>query len=206
MYLIIDIETIGFPKRKDLKFGDEPDYKDNQKYDSARMVQLSFMLCNDKLEEISIEDIIIKADGFNINNADIHGITNEISEKEGVICEDALNLLEKYLHKCSYIIAHNTAFDIPIIKNELYRAEMFDTIKEIETKIIYCTMKNTKNLVNIKNKYGIKYPSLAELYLYTFNECITNAHNSKYDVINLHKIVKKLFEEKKLTFDNLCKQ
>ena len=48
-------------------------------------------------------------------------------------------------------------------------------------------------MVKAKNKYGkIKYPSLAELYKFVCNKDIENAHNSKYDVINLHEICKNL--------------
>ncbi len=64
-------------------------------------------------------------------------------------------------------------------------------------------MNHTKNMVNVKNKYGIKYPSLAELYQYAFNTNIENAHNSKYDVINLHKILKYLYENNKITLDKI---
>jgi hypothetical protein len=33
------------------------------------------------------------------------------------------------------------------------------------------------------------------------NEDITNAHNSKYDVINLHCVVKTLYDTNKLNFN-----
>ena len=78
MALIIDIETIGLPNRKGLKFGENPLYSDNTKYDSCRMVQISYMLCNNKLEEIEMNDNIIKVN-FNIPNSNFHGISNEIS-------------------------------------------------------------------------------------------------------------------------------
>ena len=44
-----------------------------------------------------------------------------------------------------------------------------------------------------KNKYNrIKDPSLKELYKFAFNKELENAHNSKYDVINLHAAIKKI--------------
>ena len=44
-----------------------------------------------------------------------------------------------------------------------------------------------------KNKFNkIKDPSLKELYYHAFNMEIENAHNSKYDVINLQEAIKKI--------------
>ena len=48
---------------------------------------------------------------------------------------------------------------------------------------------------------GIKDPSLANLYKFVFKTNIQNAHDSKYDVINLHKVVKKLYDSNQLNFD-----
>ena len=63
-------------------------------------------------------------------------------------------------------------------------------------------MKHTKKIVNALNKIGnIKYPSLAELYRFVFNKNIENAHNSKYDVINLHGIVKNMYDSNQLNFN-----
>ena len=78
MALIIDIETTGLPNRKELKFGEYPLYSDNTKYDNCRIVQISYMLCDNKLEKIEMNDYIIKVN-FNIPNINFHGITNKIS-------------------------------------------------------------------------------------------------------------------------------
>ena len=65
MALIIDIETTGLPNRKGLKFGENPSYLDNNKYDSCRIVQISYMLCDNKLEKIKLNDNIIKRSVYN---------------------------------------------------------------------------------------------------------------------------------------------
>ena len=63
-------------------------------------------------------------------------------------------------------------------------------------------MKHTMKTVKALNKIGnIKYPSLAELYRFVFDKNIENAHNSKYDVINLHDIVKNMYDSKQLNFN-----
>lgn len=202
MALILDIETTGFPDRKGLKHGQVPDYKNLTKYEDARIVQFTMMICNENFDEIEIDDFIVKTDGFKIPNSHIHGITEQISIDDGYALTDVIAVFQKYLKQCSHIFAHNIDFDIPIIKSELYRIGFHDIIKEIDEKTLLCTMKHTKNMVNIKNCYGVKYPTLKELYKHVFNTDMENAHNSKYDVINLHLIIKKLFDEKKMNYDN----
>jgi hypothetical protein len=64
---------------------------------------------------------------------------------------------------------------------------------------LFCTMKHCKKIVNIKNNY--KGLSLAELYNFAFNVNIENAHNSYYDVINLHKIIVYLSSNNKLDYN-----
>jgi hypothetical protein len=65
-------------------------------------------------------------------------------------------------------------------------------------------MKHTKNIVKIINKFGkYKYPSMKELYKYCFGKDIENAHNSKYDVINLHAAIKHMYDAGYLNY-NLC--
>jgi hypothetical protein len=78
MALIIDIETTGLPNRKGLKFGVNPSYLDNTKYDNCRIVQISYMLCDNTLEKIQLTDNIITVD-FNIPNSNFYGISNHIS-------------------------------------------------------------------------------------------------------------------------------
>lgn len=195
MYLIIDVETTGLPDRQGLPYGTTPDYTDLERYSSARIVQFTAMLCDSNLEQQQIIDLIIKADDFKIENSDFHGITNEISQEKGVPFQDAITALTTLLPQCTHIIAHNIEFDINVIKSELFRTSNKSLINEIESKKLFCTMQFSKPIVAIRNKYGFKYPSLAELYMHVFETQMQNAHNSLYDVINLHKIVKKLYED-----------
>ncbi len=185
--LILDVETTGLPTSRNAH------YTDLVKYEPARIVQFTMMLCDSDLNEVELKDYIVKADGFSIENSHIHGITQDISVRDGIPFADILPKLEEYLQKCDTIYAHNAFFDINVIKSELLRISRNDIIDLIHTKNIVCTMLETTNMVNIKTKYGPKWPTLAELYYHLFNTPLENAHNSKYDVINLHKIVQKLY-------------
>jgi DNA polymerase III epsilon subunit-like protein len=196
MALIIDIETIGFPRNSN-----EATYNNIHLYDSARIVQLSMMVCNNKLEKIKLYDFIIKSDGFKIKNSHIHGITDEISAK-GCSFNDTVGTLYDNLKQVSHIIAHNAKFDVNVLKSELFRHNLKYIVDEIDKKHILCSMTLTKNIVNAKNKYNkIKYPSLSDLYMYVCGITINNAHNAKYDVINLHLPIKKLYNDSKLFND-----
>lgn len=202
MALIIDVETIGLPERGTLPFGENPPYNQLNKYNSARMVQLSMMICNENLEKVEMLDFIIKTDGFIIGNSNFHGITNEISLEKGIYFSDVALILSDKLKQVSHIIAHSANFDICIIKSELHRLSMNTIIDEINSKQILCTMNLTKSIVKAKNKYNkIKDPSLAELYKFVFNKNIENVHNSNYDVINLHSSIKQLYDTNILKFN-----
>ena len=202
MALIIDVETIGLPERGSLPFGENPPFDQLNKYESARMVQISMMLCNENLEQVEMLDFIIKRDGFNIENSNFHGITNAISSEKGMSLSEVALILSNKLKHISHIIAHNANFDISIIKSELHRLSLSSIIEEINSKQVLCTMNLTKSIVKAKNKYNkIKDPSLSELYKFVFNKNIENAHNSNYDVINLHSSIKQLYDTNVLKFN-----
>jgi DNA polymerase III epsilon subunit-like protein len=204
MALIIDVETTGFPQRGGLPYGQHPPFEMLTMYDSSRIVQISMMLCDDKFEQVELKDFIVKSDGFTIGNSSFHGITNEMSETQGLPFHVIAKELSEYLKQVSYVIAHNANFDLCIIKSELHRIGLNSIVDELNTKNVLCTMKHTKQIVKARNKYGIKDPSLSELYSFVVNKDIEHAHNSKYDVINLHTIVKTMYDSKKLNLhDNL---
>ena len=79
MYLFIDTETNGLPNMTNIRYGDYPLYTNINKYDTARVIQLSFMLCDENLNEIEMHDYIIKRENFEITNYEFHNITNEIN-------------------------------------------------------------------------------------------------------------------------------
>lgn len=195
MALFIDTETNGLPDMKDMRWGKYPDFYDLTKYNTARIVQLSFIVTDKQYNNLDLQDYIIKREGFDINNGEFHSITNEISDRDGVDFNEAFLAFYESLKKTDHIIAHNIEFDISVIKSELHRRNLFHIIEEIDKKKLLCTMRHTKNIIKIINKFGkYKYPSLKELYRFCFNKEIENAHNSKYDVINLYDAIKKLYD------------
>jgi len=193
--LFIDTETNGLPDSTNMNWGEYPKYNKLKCYDNARIVQISFIVTDKNFNFMESQDYTIKREGFTIDNEKFHGITNEISDN-GVDFSTAIDKLYEAIKKTTHIITHNIAFDINVILSELYRRKRFDIIAELKKKELLCTMKHCKNIVKIINKFGKnKNPSLNELYVFCFKENIEKAHNSKYDVLNLHKVIKKMYDD-----------
>ena len=190
MSIIFDTETTGLPIC--FEYGSFPNYKDLDKYRFARVVQVSYIITDDFYNKLEEADYIIKTDNFSIDNSQFHGITNEISHEKGISFLEFAQMFSNSLDFVDKIIAHNINFDINVIRSELYRYNLFDIIVKIDSKRVICTMKLCKTLVNAKFKYNnsVKDPSLKELFEFITGEKIENQHNSLYDVLNLHKIVK----------------
>jgi len=167
--IVLDLETTGLAR-------------------TSRIVQLSFAIYDEDGTFIEIHDYIIKQEeGIKIpqDSINIHGITDEISKTSGHELKNAIDILCDRLKFATKIIGHNIDFDIGVLINELDRINNFECKNELENKIIWCTMKNTKHILQMKNVKGnLKSPKLSELYFYLFNKEMENQHNAKYDVLN----------------------
>jgi DNA polymerase-3 subunit alpha len=201
MALIFDTETNGLPICK--AYGYFPAYTQTEKYNNARVVQVSYVITNEMYTKLEESDTIIKMDNFKITNSDFHGITETISESHGIPFIEFAKAFNNSLDFVDTIIAHNLSFDFNVLCAEFYRYKLYDLIKKFESKKQICTMKRYKNLVcaKFKNATGsfkgepstrIKDPNLKELYTYATGEVMENHHNSMYDVLNLWKAVKKI--------------
>lgn len=203
MALFIDTETTGLPDSHNLRWGVYPYYKDIDKYASARIVQFSMLITDNHFKYEDVKDYIIKREDFQITNGDFHGITNDISDTTGVDFNVvAVDIFYEMLKKVTHIVAHNVGFDVGVIKSELHRRKLQYIIEELDKKTLLCTMKHMKPILKIINPYGnYKNPSLNEIYKYNFKTDVENAHNSLYDVYNLHKVVEHMYKNKTLKYE-----
>ena len=203
MAMFIDTETSGLPNTQNLRWGVYPYYKHLDKYANARIVQFSMLITDNQFNYKDVKDYIIKREEFEIANEKFHGITNEISDTIGVDFNNvAIDIFYEQLKNITHIIAHNVAFDVGVIKSELYRRNLKYIIDEIDKKTLLCTMKHMKPILKIINPYGnFKNPSLNEIYKFNFNKDVENAHNSLYDVHNLHKVVEHMYKNKTLNYE-----
>ena len=128
----------------------------------------------------------------------IHGITEEIAQN-GESFISVMKLFYADFRNIKHMIGHNVSFDVNVMKSEMIRKNLLKLLKEFDTINKICTMHHCKNIVNIKTKKGtIKFPKQSELYCFVLNKSMQSAHNSKYDVFNLGKIVTRLIENKQL--------
>lgn len=202
MAMFIDTETSGLPDTHNLRWGVYPDYWKLNKYENARIVQFSMLITDTQFKYEDVKDYIIKREGFDITNGEFHGITNEISDNIGVDFNViAIDIFYELLKNVTHIVAHNVAFDVGVIKSELHRRKLQYIIDELDKKTLLCTMKHMKPILKIINPYGnYKNPSLNEIYKFNFKTDVENAHNSLYDVKNLHKVVEHMYKNKTLNY------
>jgi DNA polymerase III epsilon subunit-like protein len=109
---------------------------------------------------------------WNDDAAKFHKISKE-SVVNGEEPNEILNAFKTVVKKASVIVAHNLAFDKPVVRAAFYRLNSKETFSWWPTHE-YCTMDSTKSLCRIPSKFAKpgdpwKWPTLPELYKYLFN-------------------------------------
>lgn len=176
MHFVFDLETTGLPAKKE-RGGFYP-FRMTSKYNTARIVSVSWIVLNSKLEEKHKMYYVIKPEGFDIpeSSSKIHGITHKEAVKTGKPMHTVLKELETHLTMCDTMVAHNINFDMNILLSELYRQHQAQCIDHVFKMKRYCTMLHGQKHMQVK-----KFPKLSELYHYITGDDISNAHNALYD-------------------------
>lgn len=175
-YLIIDTEATGLPKEEKDPFH-YPEYW-------PRLVQLAWIL-TDGDSILTQENCIIYPSGFIIpkSSVELHGITNERAREEGKPILEVLSLFSESLAQADVLVGHNITFDRSIVTSEFSRAKQNAPILKLP---YHCTMRSSADLCKIPTKggkKGYKWPSLAELHMFLFEEPFENAHDAGADVM-----------------------
>ncbi|RYH15200.1 hypothetical protein EON65_32145 [archaeon] len=189
--LLLDVDTNGLPTDVRSTY---PLYSTLKSYDSARVVMISYQLCNKTtFDPLDSRSFIIKSDGFPIENTMFHGITLEDSLSKGVALTDAVAELGNALHQTNAIVAHNTDFTCNVLKSELFRHGLLDELAMFETKKDVCIMTLTMPLLKLKDKNGNpKKISLKELVKFAVNEDLPTVRNAAAEVELLGKSLRQL--------------
>jgi DNA polymerase III subunit epsilon len=183
MYFVFDLETSGLPKKTTSKlFG--PIYKDLDKYDTARIVSISWIVLDATLNNVCCEYHVVKPEGFEVPEASsrIHGITHQYALANGITLDDVFSKIAFTMrkHQCNTVVSHNIFFDRNVLLSELYRNSKYNGLfYNIMKMDLFCTMQRGKTLM--KNN---KNPKLKELYEFLFNMELKNAHNALHDTMN----------------------
>ena len=192
--MVLDTETTGIPITAGFNKYYHP--KELKYYDSARLVELGYIIYDDKGKEIKTVSHIVSPNNFSIDNWKIHGITNEIAAEEGIDINTVFDEFSKDLDNIDSIIGHNITFDMNVLLSEFYRHKKNELIDKFKNINVICTMKIGKVIMK-----QYKYPKLIELYSFLFNEVCNQEHRALSDVIICAKCFFYITENKLIVFD-----
>ncbi len=173
MYLFFDTETTGLPRNYKAPVNDLNNW--------PRMIQIAWLLYDDRQRKIAGHEYIIRPEGFTIppEASKVHGITMEKALEEGVELKRVLEEFNQYINESKAIIAHNISFDEKIVGAEFIR-------KGISTQLFQkpriCTMHGSTDFCQLPGKYGYKWPRLSELHIKLFGEDFEGAHDALADI------------------------
>lgn len=168
--IVFDTETTGLPKSWAAKMQDLDNW--------PRVIQLAWSVLSPAGETLSERCVLIRPDGWEIPKQKFwidNGFTTETNAEKGIPIKNALLLFLKDLNECNSMVAHNMAFDYPVLGAEMIRLKMKAKRKLPQ----YCTMQSTIDHCNLPRK---KYPKLEELHHILFDECMEGAHDAMNDV------------------------
>ncbi|MFA4860963.1 exonuclease domain-containing protein [Methanoregula sp.] len=174
VHLFLDTETTGLPKSSENAADKYP-----------RVVQLAWALYDTDGTCTSRNSFIIYPVDFTIPRcaARIHGITTERAKKEGTSLHTVLPQFNADVEKAATVIAHNLAFDLPVVTTEFLRCRLETNLHE---KQKFCTMRNTEIIswCRLPTKSGTRYkwPTLTELHRQVFGSEFSGSHDAGADV------------------------
>tara|TARA_R110002073_G_scaffold123085_5_gene266437 strand:- start:4060 stop:5271 length:1212 start_codon:yes stop_codon:yes gene_type:complete len=123
-------------------------------------------------KEVDSWHTLIYPDNFKVEATHVHGITQEQSEKEGRHFNDVYHTLVGLLYMCPNVVGHNLQFDTNVIRAEMVRRGLDDSIMDTINPI--CTLK-------LYRQVFLKPIKLTNLYKGLFNKELEGAHDALND-------------------------
>jgi len=114
----------------------------------------------------------------------VHWISDEMVKDAPVFHWFLEDVVIPTFDSADLIVAHNTYFDMNMLFIEAQRTgdkRIIDKVLWYKSKV-FCTMKNTTNLVKISWPMWFKRPKLQELHKHCFWTMFEDAHNAFADV------------------------
>lgn len=185
--IVFDLESSGLPVFASNRQPIDPRYY--KYYNSSRVIELGYAMYEKKdgnwksIKEVSI---LVRPEGFVIENTDIHGITHDDATKHGHAISKVLEMFQEDLMKVNKVVAYNADFDYNVILAEAYRCKNKEFITELKSKKIICAMKLAKEKLNLRH---IK---LIDLYNRLFTTFDIQEHRALADVQMTAKCLFKL--------------
>lgn len=176
--LFFDTETTGLPPRG----LERCSYKQTNIW--PRLVQIGWIVADEKGNTIKRKSEIIRPDGFTIPQgaSDVHGITTEKALRLGVPLANVLHEVYNDMLTAKLLVAHNFNFDYKILGAEFYRQNINTNVTDSRKHV--CTMLSTTNYCKLQpivhGEY--KWPKLEELHIKLFGHSFSGAHDALADV------------------------
>jgi DNA polymerase III epsilon subunit-like protein len=168
------------------------DTETNGLHHSRNLLSIGWIILTDTDDILFIDwiEYYLRKINNNIDTGreDIHGLTREKLNSEGIEMNDILDKFKEDLKNIDIIIAHNVDFDIGTIKNELKNHNRKDILNILNSKIYFCSLIHFRFLrKNGKHK-------LEDLYHYCFNKFPEyKTHIASEDVKILMDVIKKFY-------------
>lgn len=187
--LFFDTETSGLPPRG-------ASFEHPQ---LPRMVQLAAVLFDHDGTERACVSLVVRPDvAISEGASNIHGITHAVAADFGVTEKSAASLFLRLVGAADMLVAHNTPFDLLIVRGAVHRAQLAWLEKPSR-----CTMTASTAVINLPPTDRMlaagynkpKPPKLEEAYEHLCGRKMVGAHNALIDVracIDVHAALGRL--------------
>lgn len=188
-YLVFDSETNGKIKQ----FGRPMTEVDN----FPRIAELAWAVYDANKQMVSENVHLVLPDGWEIPKEQFfinNGMSTERNMQHGIPISEVLAKFIADYNECEYLIAHNFAFDYPIVGAEMIRQQ----IRANKKLKGICTMEATTDFCKLPGKFDGKYkwPKLEEVHEKLFNQKIENVHEALGDVRTTARVFFELLNRK----------
>lgn len=137
---------------------------------------------------------MVQPDGWTMPEeaGQVNGLTNEALQQLGIPAPVLLPACIALMFKADLRVAHNVDFDSKVIAAALWRHIIKESSDETAHETVkawlalpsYCTMQESKSIVNALDKRGrVKYPQLTEAYKFFFDKELDRAHSANADAV-----------------------
>lgn len=191
-YLTIDIETTGLPKQV------AGGYKHLIKYDTCRILSITWIKCNMKHEAQKIVTHYIKHDPqieIPPDTTEYNGITQEIIDQKGIQLKDALAQLSKAIRQSNFLVGFNILFDVTVLRSESYRLGDQSMIDQLNRTPKLCVQ--VLSHVNWKDLgFDLKESSTLSNIYYMLFDYKYEAYQSENDAIATIEVLAEIDQRK----------
>jgi len=179
--MFFDTETTGLPDWK------SPSDAEHQPH----MIQFASMLFRGEQLLMSV-NALVRPDGWSISDeiSGLTGITNEDADKFGYPEPTVYRLALRMIREADLLVAHNTPFDMRILRIASKRFGSEGEPEKIKAKPTECTMRQASAIMKMPPTDKMKAagftkpkpPKLSEAHEHFFGQPLDGAHNAMVDL------------------------